>query len=303
MKTNNMLPARLLGASFIATAVLFFTIPLKAQEPKPDKKETKSTVTVKVITEKDGKTTQIDTIFVTDTPFDTRGLHEYLSEMDGEMQEMSMNFENMDFDFGMPLPDVGQMDSLRKVTEKFVIISDDDNDSLIKGANHIYIMKEGKRLRPGRSHDLQGQCTFDFAPGCCHGQEWRDLPCLRGEPVDIAGPGLQRRMMRLQQGGKGSLNDLIGRIPMERVKSYSVKQLKDGKRITIDVENGPIFENEDDVIIIRNNQRPVRGMGYGNPHQNVKVIVKHSNAEGENKSPEAPSTPPPPAPAKEPSKK
>ena len=149
---------------------------------------------------------------------------------------------------------------------------------------------------------LQGHCMNNCEPGCFRGAKWSDRRCLRGEPMDMQGPVPQQRMFRMQHAKNGSLNDLIGRIPMERVKSYSVKQTKDGKRITIDVENGPIFENEDNIIIIRDNQRPMRGMGYGNPRKNVRVIVKQGDGEVDKKSPDAPATPPPP-PAQEPGKK
>src|ERR1035437_5383 len=52
-------------------------------------------------------------------------------------------------------------------------------------------------------------------------------------------------------GGRGeSLNDILGDIPMDRVKSYSIKDTKDGKKIVIELKNGPMIEHHRDVVII-----------------------------------------------------
>ena len=43
---------------------------------------------------------------------------------------------------------------------------------------------------------------------------------------------------------------------MDRVKSYSIKNTRNGKRIVIDVEDGPGFDRRDRVVVIREKGRP-----------------------------------------------
>lgn len=57
--------------------------------------------------------------------------------------------------------------------------------------------------------------------------------------------------------GRG-LNELLGNIPMDRVTSYSVKERKNGKRIVIDVENGPSVDKRKEMIIIKKGAKPKR---------------------------------------------
>ncbi len=48
-----------------------------------------------------------------------------------------------------------------------------------------------------------------------------------------------------------TLSDLLGDIPMERVKSYSIKDRKNGKRIIIDIDDAPLIENHERMIVIQ----------------------------------------------------
>jgi hypothetical protein len=99
--------------------------------------------------------------------------------------------------------------------------------------------------------------------------------------------------MRFQGEGEGqSLNDLLGDIPMDRVKHYSIKDTKNGKKIVIELENGPIVEKHNQVIIIREPGRPNRNARKG--QKNVKVYVTPDSPE----TPDVPPPPPPPPPAK-----
>jgi hypothetical protein len=84
--------------------------------------------------------------------------------------------------------------------------------------------------------------------------------------------------------GKGkdeSLNDILGNIPLDRVKSYSIKDTKDGKRIVIELNNEPFIEHHRDVIIIRS-PRPEGRPGQDPRHQMRKrVIIKEQTPEKE----------------------
>jgi hypothetical protein len=102
--------------------------------------------------------------------------------------------------------------------------------------------------------------------------------------------------MRMGKDRGQSLNDVLGDIPMSRVKSYSIKDTKNGKRIVIDLENGPLVEQENKIIVIR---EPGRHYGHGGPRHQVKVI-RHSNGgemQEEITAPEDAPPPPPPPPA------
>jgi hypothetical protein len=82
-----------------------------------------------------------------------------------------------------------------------------------------------------------------------------------------------------QDGGQ-TLSDIIGDIPMDRVKSYSIKDKKNGKRIVIDIEDAPLMERDNRVIILRNT--PAVAPRGDRHDRDVKVIIK-TDDEGKSK--------------------
>jgi|GEM_PF-3632394 len=94
------------------------------------------------------------------------------------------------------------------------------------------------------------------------------------------GPGLERRVIR-SGGDRQTLNDVLGDIPMDRVVSYSIKDRKGGKRIIIDLNDAPLFEKNERVIIIRDQARMPR---------NKNIRIQHGRMDNH------PSVPPPPPP-------
>jgi len=83
-------------------------------------------------------------------------------------------------------------------------------------------------------------------------------------------PELDYRLGRSRGTGQ-TLADLVGDIPMDRVVSYSIKDRKNGKRIIIDVEDAPLFEkNQDRVVIIKT---PALKDQSVKPKHKVKVYV------------------------------
>ncbi len=79
-----------------------------------------------------------------------------------------------------------------------------------------------------------------------------------------------------------SLNDMLGEIPMDQVKSYSIKDTKDGKRIVIELNNEPFIRHHRDVIILRS-PRPERmyRRDYDRPQMKKKEIIKEGNPKEE----------------------
>ena len=55
-----------------------------------------------------------------------------------------------------------------------------------------------------------------------------------------------------------SLNDVLGDIPMSRVKSYKVIDKKGGKRIIIDIQDAPLGSDHPNVICIKTPDHPQR---------------------------------------------
>jgi hypothetical protein len=90
----------------------------------------------------------------------------------------------------------------------------------------------------------------------------------RVEPFDREPPDMRR--------GDGSLMDLLHNIPMDRIKSFNIKEKKDGTRITIDVSHGPVLgssHSSERTIIIRPESGNAPGASHGsNSHK--KVIIK-----------------------------
>ena len=108
-----------------------------------------------------------------------------------------------------------------------------------------------------------------------------DIPCLPDMDVEKfsdfnGGNFYSMPEMRMPQRGHGDLSDILGRIPMERVKSYSVKDRKGGKRIIIDVEDAPFFLQEDRVVVIKQ-PRSFGHLGKGNKKK--KIIYEQGQPE------------------------
>ncbi|MFH1160482.1 MAG: hypothetical protein V1733_05995 [bacterium] len=80
-------------------------------------------------------------------------------------------------------------------------------------------------------------------PGCCPGHPWGGgfnwTADCHGEPF---GP------MKMKRGE--TLSDVLGDIPMSAVKSYKIKETRDGKKITIEVSDDyPVFQAKDVMFI------------------------------------------------------
>jgi hypothetical protein len=101
------------------------------------------------------------------------------------------------------------------------------------------------------------------------------------------------RVMRFSGDHRQSLNDILGDIPMERVKSYSIKDTKNGKRIVIELNNAPIFEKENKIIVIR---EPRRHEGRGNNSEHRVKVIRHMDEDTKVEKSTAPSSTPPPPP-------
>jgi len=92
--------------------------------------------------------------------------------------------------------------------------------------------------------------------------------------------------------GRGeSLSDVLGDIPMSRVKSYKITDTKGGKHIVIDIVDGPPFQHNDDVIYIngsRHPANPAKGMRH---QKDMRIIIKSDNDKGNGGESQTPAPP------------
>lgn len=87
-----------------------------------------------------------------------------------------------------------------------------------------------------------------------------------------------------------TLSDLIGEIPLDQVKQYSIKERKGGKRIIIDIDDAPVVTQRDRIIYREGVPMKGRDRYMRRQPKEVKVIIKAESEEEEN----VPKTPEPP---------
>ncbi|MCX6268257.1 MAG: hypothetical protein NTW16_13005 [Bacteroidetes bacterium] len=187
-------------------------------------------------------------------------------------------------DTTMEIPDSMMMESVREEIDKVIAIGKDGKHACVKfhkmPRGFAYDFDVPGTLEPPLQFDeLEGFDCEKWAEDC----EMEDFMSERMPPPGRGGA--------MRAGGRGqTLNDILGEIPMDRVVSYSIKDRKDGKRIIIDLDDAPMFERSNKVIIIREPGRNNRRMHH--PERQVKVVVNSDD-----------SVPPPPPPPPPPDKK
>jgi|GEM_PF-943584 len=113
------------------------------------------------------------------------------------------------------------------------------------------------------------EAQFDIQNACLESPKMRylyrnlDKPCHKrefdwyGDRYIMARPGHRSGPVRIVSPEKGeTLSDILGDIPMSAVKSYRVKETKDGKRITIDISDEALFDRPEEIIIIQGDVLP-----------------------------------------------
>ena len=242
----------------VLTGIASFLISFSsaAQETKKEPSN-KATIVVKIKNDATGKTTVIDTSFTLSDPASQKEFEAYMKKFEGDMDEMGEKMENMEnMEVMVTIPDIS--DSMEPDTL---------NDHM------MFIGKGGKNARV-----IIKKCPKEFSYNF-------DMPCL---PESLIPPGCCEKYFNIETnrdhdmecmhsyGQGGSLSDLLGDIPMSRVKSYSIKDRKNGKRIIIDVEDAPLVTEHDNVIILRNPHKSKKVNWNESPGHDVeeKIIIK-----------------------------
>jgi len=256
------------------------TVTTSSSSSSKDKKEQKATVTVKadsknkdgkynvrIVKEADGKKTIIDTVISSKGGIDSKemeelmeNIHVKLKDTEGKMKELELYFNSM-------------------------------NDSLLSDSSghHKYMFKFIGPSGCQNIHIKEFPHAFDYN---------FEIPDVPEPPMPPEGfnheffnqwtPGPQ--VLSIPKRGE-SLSDVLGNIPMSRVKSYKIIDKKGGKRIIIDLEDGPLFESGDRVIYLNGAGRPQRHTGEMRHQKDMKVIINSGADEKDTEKPESPAPP------------
>jgi ribosome-associated toxin RatA of RatAB toxin-antitoxin module len=231
---------------------IFIFLPVYSQETATNK--SKSTIKLKIVSEKNGETSVFDTTIVSDELLEKEEIEAMVEGMNDEMKELSEEMKEMQFEINFDIPDSLLSDSVHKIVKKAM--------RMMPGA-----CCPGRKM-PKRGRGNSFGFNFPCIPDCPTPPEMlKDMECGNWFP----GQGAQRqRMLNPQE----TVSDIIGDIPLDKVKSYSIKDRKGGKRIIIDVDDSPIIEKQERIIY---RERP-NDMGRyrymdRNP-KDVKVIIR-----------------------------
>jgi hypothetical protein len=277
----------------------YFSLPAAAQ----DKKEQKSTVIVTATPTK-GKKEQKITVSASSDP----------KEKDGKMKVRIIKVENgkrTELDTVINAPGGIESADLEKLMKDMHIqMKNAESDMKEAGDKMKNIQIYINGMDDSISSDSSAKCMHKYrfnTPDCCPRFHHRDfahsfnynfeMPGI-SEPND-AEDELENEFFgsaalgsqAIAMPGKGeSLSDVLGNIPMSRVKSYKIIDKKGGKRIIIDVQDGQDF-GQNNVIYINGGHlhaHPPKGNGH---QKEMKVIIHSGDDEGAAEKPES-ATPP-----------
>ncbi len=229
-------------AMLVAVVVLFSLSSAMAQE-EPDSSRNK-TIKIKMITKKGGETKVFDTTLQRSGKLMDEEMAELMKELKVEMADLSREMESIDLELDLQAGDSAYADSLDEDLSR-IVIRDQGNKR-----KHIRIHSFPDGFSYGFDNDLEIEIP-EIPDIESVMKDYRDC-------FDIRGGFPRHRIDPFGGNEQGGLNELLGNIPMDRVTSYSVKERKNGKRIVIDVENGPSVDKRKEMIIIKKGAKPKR---------------------------------------------
>jgi hypothetical protein len=214
-------------------------------------------VVLKIKKDDNGKTTVIDTTFSFSTREGQKAFEEYMKQYEADAEKLSEELDNIEVIADLPdLPDS--------------ILSDSALKQLLHVGKDIRLPRFRWQCKPeGFNYDFDIECPHDLS-----------LPPFQGydDFEEELMPDHDMRVFHYNHK-RQTLSDIIGDIPMDRVKSYSIKDTKHGKRIIVDIEDNPLIEKQDRVIIIH---EPGKSTVHKKDHsgRQMKVII-NSGDEGQ----------------------
>ncbi len=190
-------------------------------------------------------------------------------------------------DTTMTYPDSVMTDSIRKEVDKVMEMG--------RGHGHARIRMH--KMPEGFDYNFEMPCPADCPMSMKDMEDFDFEGMMPGEDMEQEmeqlAPMMRHHMTR-SDGGRQSLSDILGDIPMDRVESYSIRDHKHGKRIVIDLKEAPMFEHQQRVIYIHGDGR--NNHAGNHPHHKVRVYVNPGDDQKVDKSQDQDVTPPPPPP-------
>jgi hypothetical protein len=231
----------------LIAGMLTFTLSLNvAAQDSAKTGSKKGVVVLKIKKDDNGKTTVIDTTFTISTPAGQKELDEFLKKHEEELGKLSDKLENIEVLVDIPdFPDSMDADSVFK---------------------HMKYICKDVRSPHFRCHNKPGGFGYDFDVQCPPDAPFPDCEGFEGENQCCHDVKIFRG-----DDTRPTLSDIIGDIPMDRVKNYSIKDRKNGKRIIIDIEDAPLTGSPERVVIIREPGKQQRKSVY--PDRQMKVII------------------------------
>ena len=226
-----------------------FSQDLAAQDSVTTKSK-KAKIVLKINKDKNGKTTVIDTVINLSEPYGGKEFEKAIQKYEAEIDQLQDELENIEVYVDIPdFPDSLISDSVMK---HFKYIAQD-----IRCPKYKWDSKPH-----GFGYEFDRPCPPDCFPPPL--REFEDLE-------ECCTPRGDMRNFRFDTRTQ-TLSDLLGDIPMDRVKGYKIKDKKNGKQIIIDLNDGPVLEKRDRVIIMRD---PGKSSGKrNNSDRQMKVIIK-----------------------------
>jgi len=243
-----------------ATLTIFITRPCFSQDTTKTKPENKVRIVAKVIEDKNGKRQEFDTTINLDRNLKPGEEQEIMKNFEMKIKDLGDQMKNLEVEISdLNLPDSGMMDSIHGLTEKAL--------KLKSGMGNIHFR-----------HNFPKAFNYEYN---------FEMPDMDQQPQieefndENAPEGMNESRYRIFKQKGESLNDLLGNIPMERVKSYSIKDTKDGKKIVIELKNGPIIENHKQIIIIHSPSPQGKPGQHQRQQIKKKIIINNGDQEQE----------------------
>lgn len=121
-------------------------------------------------------------------------------------------------------------------------------DSMLSDSLGKYEMKIITLGDDATALDNQGAFNYQFDVPCHDFSEFSENP----KQFQWQNRHGNSMYFNVPDNDEPTLSDVLGDIPMSRVKSYSIKDRKNGKRIIIDIDDAPLVEKQEQVIYLKN---------------------------------------------------
>ena len=198
----------------LAVSMIFLFIRSSSGQDTVAKKPQK-VMKIKLDMDEDGESVSIDTAFILDDEESMEQFQQAMKQYHAKMKKMGKYMNQLDIELDGEELEKAMQEVQSSLQDTYIDISKRGNFYRnARGARHREHFN-----RPGNFH-------FYGPPERCR-EAFRVKPPKKGE----------------------SLSDVLGDIPMSAVKSYKIKETKNGKRITIEISDDIIFNHDEDIFI------------------------------------------------------